>query len=114
MPGRDTFYSCQREKGGLVKLLSGRCWLLFDFLPCCGLLSKDIKVPKPTKPFASISKSDLVRSMAEMLGCSRARVSILEKVEGVWWRREDQEKLLKVGPAAESVSWMLTSHFLRH
>lgn len=88
--------------------------LLFDFLPCCGLLSKYIKVLEPTKPFASICKSDLVRSMAEMLGCSRARASILERVERVWWRREDQEKLLKVVPAAESVSWMLTPQFLRH
>lgn len=114
MPGRDTFSSFRREKGGLVKLLSGPCWLLFDFLPRCGLLSKYIKVPETTKPFASILKSDLVRSMAEMLGCSRARVSLLERVEGRWWRREDQEKLLKVGSAAESVSWMLTPQFLRH
>lgn len=83
MPGRDTFSLCRREKGGLVKLLSGPCWLLFDFLSLLCLLSKYIKVPEPIKPFAGISMSDLVRSMAEMLGCNRARVSILEKVEGV-------------------------------
>lgn len=88
MPELVTFYSFRKQKGGVAKLLWGPCWTawglrLSDFLPHCGLLSRCIKVAGATRHFASISNSGLVKSMAEMLGCFRARVLVLGSVEGV-------------------------------